>query len=217
MNKMLVTEAFSDIYDLVHENSIIDKNINYVLSKKYRYDKESGFDVKAMQDRVMDKLNYTNKAKEEFNSNMALILNTYKNKYLVIRYLMAGNMSKITDDLKESKLIITDEIADKVTEHGCRIITVNDIIINICIKELAKYIASDYKDDRIIAVEVSIADFLDFIIKNFKKKDFSDKFIMRYKGAITSYEYHILRSVYNEYRGEFQVFNVTAKLMDEIR
>lgn len=215
MNKMLVTEAFSDIYNLVDENSIINKNINYVLSKKYPT--EDSFDMAVIQNKVMDKLSYTNKAKEEFNSNMALILNIYKNKYLVIRYLIAGNMSKITDDLKESKLIITNEIADKVAEHGCRIITVNDIIINICIKELAKYIASDYKDDRIIAVEVSIADFLDFIIKNFKKKDFNDKFIIRYKGAITSYEYQILRSFYNEYKGEFQVFNVTAKLMDEIR
>lgn len=215
MNKMLVTEAFNDLFDLVHENSIINKNINYVLSKKYPT--EDSFDMAIIQNKVMDKISYNNKAKEEFNSNMALILNTYKNKYLVIRYLMAGNVSKITDDLKESKLIITDEIADKVAEHGCRIITVNNIIINICIKELAKYIASDYKDDRMIAVEVSIADFLDFIIKNFKKKDFNDKFIIRYKGAITSYEYHILRSFYNEYRGEFQVFNVTAKLMDEIR
>lgn len=215
MNKMLVTEAFSDIYDLVHENSIIDKNINYVLSKKYPT--EDSFDMAIIQNKVMDKISYTNNAKKEFNSNMVLILNIYKNKYLVIRYLMAGNMSKITDDLKESKLIITDEIADKVAEHGCRIKTVNNIIIDICIKELAKYIASDYKDDRIIAVEVSIADFLDFIIKNFKKKDFNDKFIIRYKGAITSYEYHILRSFYDEYRGEFQVFNVTAKLMDEIR
>ena len=215
MNKMLVTEAFSDIYDLVHENSIIDKNINYVLSKKYPT--EDSFDMAIIQNKVMDKISYTNNAKKEFNSNMALILNTYKNKYLVIRYLMAGNMSKITDDLKESKLVITDEIADKVAEHGCRIITVNNIIIDICIKELAKYIASDYKDDRMIAVEISIADFLDFIIKNFKKKDFNDKFIIRYKGAITSYEYHILRSFYDEYRGEFQVFDVTAKLMDEIR
>ena len=215
MNKMLVTEAFSDIYNLVDENSIINKNINYVLSKKYPT--EDSFDMAVIQNKVMDKLSYTNKAKEEFNSNMALILNIYKNKYLVIRYLMAGNMSKITDDLEESRLVITDEIADKVAEHGCRIITVNDIIINICIKELAKYIASDYKDDRIIAVEVSIADFLDFIIKNFKKKDFNDKFIIRYKGAITSYEYHILRYFYDEYKGEFQVFNVTAKLMDEIR
>lgn len=215
MNKMLVTEAFSDIYDLVHENSIIDKNINYVLSKKYPT--EDSFDMAIIQNKVMDKISYTNYAKKEFNSNMALILNTYKNKYLVIRYLMAGNMSKITDDLKESRLVITNEIADKVAEHGCKIITVNNIIIDICIKELAKYIASDYKDDRIIAVEVSIADFLDFIIKNFKKKDFNDKFIIRYKGAITSYEYHILRSFYDEYRGEFQVFNVTAKLMDEIR
>ena len=215
MNKMLVTEAFSDIYDLVHENSIIDKNINYVLSKKYPT--EDSFDMAIIQNKVMDKISYTNNAKKEFNSNMALILNTYKNKYLVIRYLMAGNMSKITDDLKEFKLVITDEIADKVAEHGCRIITVNNIIIDICIKELAKYIASDYKDDRMIAVEISIADFLDFIIKNFKKKDFNDKFIIRYKGAITSYEYHILRSFYDEYRGEFQVFDVTAKLMDEIR
>ena len=215
MNKMLVTEAFSDIYDLVYENSIIDKNINYVLSKKYPT--EDSFDMAIIQNKVMDKISYTNNAKKEFNSNMALILNIYKNKYLVIRYLMAGNMSKITDDLKESKLIITDEIVDKVAEYGCKIITVNNIIIDICIKELAKYIASDYKDDRIIAVEVSITDFLDFIIKNFKKKDFNDKFIIRYKGAITSYEYHILRSFYNEYRGEFQVFNVTAKLMDEIR
>ena len=215
MNKMLVTEVFSELFDLVHENSIIDKNINYVLSKKYPT--EDSFDMAIIQNKVMDKISYTNNAKKEFNSNMALILNTYKNKYLVIRYLMAGSMSKITDDLKESRLVITNEIADKVVEHGCRIITVNDIIINICIKELAKYIASDYKDDRMIAVEVSIADFLDFIIKNFKKKDFNDKFIIRYKGAITSYEYHILRSFYDEYRGEFQVFGVTVKLMDEIR
>lgn len=215
MNKMLVTEAFNEIFNLVHENSIIDKNINYALSKKYP--SEDSFDMAIIQNKVMDKIGYSNKAKEEFNSNMALILNIYKNKYLVIRYLMAGNMSKITDDLKESKLVITNEIADKVTEHGCRIKTVNNIIINICIKELAKYIASEYKDDRIIAVEVSIADFLDFIIKNFKKKDFSDKFIMRYKGAVTSYEYHILRSFYDEYKGEFQVFGITAKLMDEIR
>ena len=215
MNKMLVTEAFSEIFNLVRENSIIDKNINYVLSKKYPT--EASFDMAIIQNKIMDKISYTNNAKKEFNSNMALILNTYKNKYLVIRYLMAGNMSKITDDLKESRLVITDEIADKVTEHGCAIKTVNDIIIDICIKELAKYIASDYKDDRMIAVEVSIADFLDFIIKNFKKKDFNDKFIIRYKGALTSYEYHILRSFYNEYKGEFQVFNVTAKLMDEIR
>jgi len=215
MNKMLVTEAFNDLYDLVHENSIIDKNINYVLSKKYPT--EDSFDMAIIQNKVMDKISYTNNAKKEFNSNMVLILNTYKNKYLVIRYLMAGNMSKITDDLKESRLVITDEIADKVAEHGYRIKTVNDIIIDICIKELAKYIASDYKDDRMIAVEVSIADFLDFIIKNFKKKDFNDKFMIRYKGAITSYEYHILRSFYDEYRGEFQVFDVTAKLMDEIR
>lgn len=215
MNKMLVTEAFSEIFNLVRENSIIDKNINYVLSKKYPT--EDSFDMAIIQNKVMDKISYTNNAKKEFNSNMALILNTYKNKYLVIRYLMAGNMSKITDDLKEFKLIITNEIADKVAEHGCRIITVNNIIIDICTKELAKYIASDYKDDRMIAVEVSIADFLDFIIKNFKKKDFNDKFIIRYKGAITSYEYHILRSFYDEYRGEFRVFDVTAKLMDEIR
>ena len=90
MNKMLVTEAFSDIYNLVDENSIINKNINYVLSKKYPT--EDSFDMAVIQNKVMDKLSYTNKAKEEFNSNMALILNIYKNKYLFVLITLIKNI-----------------------------------------------------------------------------------------------------------------------------
>lgn len=210
MNKVILTEMFTELYLASIDVKALRENLYNLLEHKHKSDTPSDllFEMSSLY------IEYEKSLKNVPISGLMLYKTTVE-----LSYLIHTQFKNVDTDLVKSGLDLDSIDLDKVSDKCGELIAINKVLIARLCDDVAAYIESErcVFNGMSISSRKFISDFLKFVVDSYTRSDYMEVFKLRYKSGVTGFELFLIDLVFEAAEDNLKSFKTNRAMVESIR